>query len=718
MSQAWRDDGGRAMTAPERNRRYRANRQAKKAAGDPVAPLKSREARRRNHKAYAATPAGKAAMARRRRRLVDGRAFMAVDGEGAGTDAEGRQLYLLLRAGDRELYTGKHLTTAECLEFLCECSPEPIMVGFSFGYDVTMILRDLPPERRARLLADKPAEQGHSRYTWWKDFGIEYLPKNYIRVCRTRLVPTMGLDGRETMTRRRIEGTSRTIYETFGFFQKSFLKTILAFEVGTLAQRERIRRNKERRGQIPRITAEERRYCALECEFLADLMTIFRKTCIDANIRPRTWNGAGKLAGALHTMHETMTTARMDEVVPAAVQALANGAYYGGRFEVTRTGAIQGPVYEYDIRSAYPAAMGELPCLEHGRWVPASVEWLRKAPDDALFVAPVRFNHDPSPSGERRNLCGLPLRKRDGRLCWPVEGNGVYWAPEIRAAAKLGCRVVYKPGGWRYERQCECRMFPWVDALYRYRQSIGASLVGYPIKLAINALYGRLAQRIGNPKWANLVWAGLITALTRAKLMDAAASDPTAVLMLATDALFSRRPLAVPTGDGLGQWEVAEHKRLFLVQPGIYWGAKQPKTRGVSPGFFEEKTGIFEAAWAEYATRDRAVYDLAGRVEPPIVTLPLTLFIGLRLAQARGKPETAGQWVAQDRHFRFDWSAKRGRHTWETDDCVWTYPLAGGSGVVSEPHKSNPELVSIMDGDKAELDDQPDLIDLTPPWSE
>ncbi len=47
---------------------------------------------------------------------------------------------------------------------------------------------------------------------------------------------------------------------------------------------------------------------------------------------------------------------------------LANMAYYGGRFEITRTGLLDQPVYEYDIGSAYPDGMRYLPCLEHGRW--------------------------------------------------------------------------------------------------------------------------------------------------------------------------------------------------------------------------------------------------------------------------------------------------------------------------------------------------------------
>ena len=63
-----------------------------------------------------------------------------------------------------------------------------------------------------------------------------------------------------------------------------------------------------------------------------------------------------------------------------------------------------------------------------------------------------------------------------------------------------------------------------------------------------------LAQRIGKAAFANMIWAGLITAITRAKLNDAIALDPLNILMLATDALYSLQPLDLPLGDRLGQW--------------------------------------------------------------------------------------------------------------------------------------------------------------------
>lgn len=677
---------------------------------------------------------------RLKRQMKLGRPFIGVDGEGAGTDELGRQHYMLLRAGDRELYTGSPLTTLECLDFLCGCpaTREGILVGFSFGYDVTMILRDLPPARRAHLLSEKPQGDGLSRYTYWSGerrqsfgFGIEYLKNNYFRVCRTKLYRREWTDENGVpqveLYPRAIPGSSRTIYETFGFFQASFLKTLRAWDVGTVDERAEIEANKAERGAVA-IDQRQRDYCAMECRFLAVTMERFRAVCLDpaVNIRPRTWNGAGKLSAALHAMHETITAEALAVSLPAGVRLAASAAYYGGRFEVTRTGAIAGPIWEYDIHSAYPAMMQALPCLAHGGWREVSAAGLCDLdPACHTFVAPVRFDHHGegfARYGMRQNVCGLPIRQKSGRLFWPVQGGGVYWSCEIAAAKKLGASIACAGPGWLYEPRCDCQPFGWVEGLYEARKALGADMRGYPIKLGINGLYGKLAQRVGNPKYANMVWAGLITAMTRAALIDAAADDPRAVVMFATDSLFTLRPLAgVALGDALGQWEAKEHRRLFIVQPGIYWGASRPKMRGVPDSVLTLHVERFERAWSDYGERDRAALK-DGPCLPPVVPVPIRLFTGIRLAQARGKPETAGVWTDAPRKFDFAWHAKRGRHDWITDnggnDHVWTWPCPGAPDLWSRPHAGDAALIRQLDLEKAELAEQPDAVDLSVPWAD
>lgn len=634
--------------------------------------------------------------------------FTGCDGEGAGTDELGRQLYLLFRMGDRELFTGSRLTTAELLDFICDHPTNEILVGFSFGYDVTMILRDLDRSRLERLFQPKDMGEGKSRYTWFGDFDIEYLPKQYFRVRRMR----WDID-EEGKRKRVVAGATRTIFETFGFFQKSFVKVIGEFEIGTAAEREMIAANKARRGDFVEMSQEERDYCAMECRMLGELMEKLREYCHAAGIRPRTWNGAGKLASALHNLHETPRAEVVQETVPKAVADYANMAYYGGRFEITRSGMIDGKVYEYDIRSAYPDAMRHLPCLAHGRWRKGRLADFRGG---ALFVGTCTFNHPDFGAGY---MCGLPVRTREGHLCWPMQGGGVYWSPEIRAAEKLGAKVKVLDG-WVYEKNCDCQPFSWVEPLFDYRRSIGSSGPGYPIKLGINSLYGKLAQRKGSGPFANMVWAGLITALTRAKIMDAIAMAPGRIVMVATDGIYSLDPLPdLECGERLGQWEATEMDGLFIVQPGLYWcpAKRKRKSRGLPGKFFEEsgRTEGFENAWRHWQHSAAQDADLAF----PDCSVPLINFIGLKLALSRGKPQLAGTWKAEQRTISFDYRNKREGHHWAGNHIV-TGCKPGGPMTISLPHRDFLKAGGHepWENARAMLEDQPDYVDLSPPFKD
>jgi DNA polymerase type B, organellar and viral len=664
-------------------------------------------------------------------RRAEGRPFMGVDGEGCGVDRWGRQHYMLLRCGPSELFTGKPLTTGECLDFICSAPADHILVGYAFGYDVTQILRDLSAERLARLFADREAGEGLSRYVYWTDYAIEYLPRNYLRVARLTRRWIVREDGSHGWLYERIEGSTRTIWEVFGFFQCSFVKAIHDFDVGA-RHWPAIERQKRKRSKFVRITREIRVYCELECVLLAAMMEKFRLICHDVGIHPSQWAGAGKLAAYLHRANNTITRAALDDrlTLSPELALYANDAYYGGRFEITRVGDI-GPCHEADLRSAYPAAMLSLPCLEHGTWQRVTPAWLSNAAPEALYVSKVTFVHP-----EGTPLCGLPVRHKQGHLCWPREGGGTYWSCEIRSAETLGARIVHE-SGWRYISHCKCEPFAWVSALYKERLRLGKGTKGYPIKLALNSLYGKLAQRIGNPRYGNFIWAGLITALTRARLNETIALDPGGIVMLATDAVISRRPLALDHSEALGAWESKSFDSLFVVQPGLYWdghrAGNKRKTRGTATSVFARHMHRFEKTWRAWCESGEPAMPYrigsAWKRTVPSVSIVLTLFVGLKLAHARSEslkePEdkaralfAAGSWPRVRREFSFEWGRKRA--AWpvvrETPTCLLTYPLAGGPDFISMPHKGNMARLAELDMARLEYQDQPDgVVDMSPP---
>jgi hypothetical protein len=542
--------------------------------------------------------------------------FIGVDGEGGGVDAEGRQNYLLLQAGDRTLFKeNRRLATTECLDFILSLPRNAILCGYFFGYDSTQILRDLPLERIKRIMIPPQSTgEGKSPYTFWGPYAIDYRPRQYLRVAYV-----------DRNTLKVIPNTSRTINEVGGFFQQSFVQAITNWKIGSPDQLAMIARMKDKRAEFVTITPEVMRYCAAECKLLAELMTALREVCIQNDIVPKEWRGAGWISARLHEKYKTPKRGNLMRT--ASLDHAAINAYYGGRFEITACGLIPGPVYVYDINSAYPSAMLKLPCPFHTSWRPYRNTDLKSlAP---IAVVKTSFNHSAGAP-----LCNLPIRRK-GHLFWPRQGSGTYWSPELAAAARAGSTLKFH-GGYFAVTNCTCASHSWVAELYEKRRKLGKATIGYPIKLGLNGLYGKYAQRMGAAPWRDYTTAGLITAIARAKLIDAYVPDPGAVIYLATDALFSRRPLALDIGPGIGQWE--EQLRptgLFMVQPGVYWSPGTefaPKTRGIPRATVIEHRAEFEAAWNANASDDA----------PAPVKIPFPVFIGHRQALAWGRPEAAG----------------------------------------------------------------------------
>ncbi len=228
-------------------------------------------------------------------------------------------------------------------------------------------------------------------------------------------------------------------------------------------------------------------------------------------------------------------------------------------------------------------------------------------------------------------------------------------------------------------------MFDWVSDLYEARRRIGSNTRGYPLKLGLNSLYGKMAQRSGRAPYHDVVSAGLITAITRARLIEAIGQDPHSVVMLATDAVFSTRPLALDIGEKLGQWEEKVWPDLFIAQPGVYWSPseleKSVKSRGAprsvigpaAPRFHEVFAGFLDLlrqpGAMECVLKERLI---------PSVPITVRVFNGCRLALARGKPWLAGKWEDVARLESFEWESKRDakRITVSDEGHVVTFPPA------------------------------------------
>src|SRR5439155_15726841 len=110
-----------------------------------------------------------------------------------------------------------------------------------------------------------------------------------------------------------------------------------------------------------------------------------------------------------------------------------------------------------------------------------------------------------------------------------------------------------------YVANCECVPFAWIRDVYAMRKSMGKDGRGIVLKLALNSLYGKMAQSIGSPKFANPIWASFITAFCRSQIQDVIHSCHEkekrcgeGVAMIATDAIFTCHDLEVEESKEIG----------------------------------------------------------------------------------------------------------------------------------------------------------------------
>jgi len=480
-----------------------------------------------------------------RQEVVADRYWLGVDGEGFGRNPH---VYYLMVCGDRYIENVRGIGTAEALDFLLAAPTNARLCGYYLGYDWTMILRDMPNENIYRLLRPElrklPAEEGRGfSSVWFGDVALHYL--NGMMRIKTR--------------KRQV-----TVWDLGRFYQCSFVEALRKWETIPTDEIDAIASMKDQRATFTAEDAERiRRYSFSEVSALAKLAAQLERAHCDIGLRPATWYGPGSTATrALNTLN--IHTKRGD--IPTAVQDCADRAFFGGRFEQSRLGRVEN-VTGYDIVSAYPAQVLKLPCLEHSTW-----EHVHYPPRQGLVRWTIGDIGE-QPWGP------LPCRLENGTIVYPRGGaSGWAWANEYWAAREWS--GVFGSEGWNLITTCECRPFARVSEWFAERLRVGKSGRGIVLKLALNSLYGKLAQSVGSPKFASRVWAGMVTAGCRAELLRMMRKHGNlgSIAAVATDGLYSTETIHCPPG-GLGSWESEKHGSMWFVRPGVYWAESDDTIR-------------------------------------------------------------------------------------------------------------------------------------------
>lgn len=501
--------------------------------------------------------------------------FVALDGEGL-TRENGQHDYTLLMASDGryiEEWEINGLDTESCLQFLIETASinrGKYLVGFSFGYDGNMLLRDLTRTHVARLHeinhVDWVPRKGHRYY-------IEFIPNKWISVSYSEW-------NKEKWKWER-KGYAK-VWDVFGFYQMSFVKALESWKAAPDDVIERIALMKEQRGVFDISQIEEiKSYCLEECQLLVGLCTLLAEALEAAGIELKQWHGAGAIANALLSRENALNHIVRKPDNDALWNAILS-SYFGGRIETMVSGYVAGEIYGYDINSAYPSAIVGLPSLKGGTWEHVK-DYL---PAHSFAIWHVKWS-----LGRGTRIAPFPFRK-DGNIYYTKKGEGWYHSPEVYAAYQSGIPIEILEG-YTFTPCDDSKPFEWVADIYAERQRAKAAgdKREKVLKLGMNSLYGKFAQGVsqnGIPgRFQCYYYAGLITSTCRARILSAIMQRPDSILSVATDGIYSLEKLDLSISKTLGEWEEKEpvDDGLLFIQPGFILSryGSLIRTRGIGP---------------------------------------------------------------------------------------------------------------------------------------
>lgn len=517
--------------------------------------------------------------------------FIALDGEGENAGdlekfkvpggksyAAQSHIYTLLAAstGESLFNGGQRLQSMDCINFLLDLSmayKKGIFVIFAGSYDINHMLMFGFDKEVLKTIASGATYSFKSEDIAYQ---IEYRPRKSLTLRR-------GLSFyRDNKNNWKTKWSAKmTIWDVFGFFQENFV-SVMGKWLGTGHRHyDLIRRMKQKRGVFVNVAQSEiNAYNRAELESLVEIMHKVRDAIAGLGLTCMRWDGAGAIAAAIMRKHNIKAFKRD---TPMELIDAVSTAYAGGRIEVCKIGNHTKTVWDYDINSAYPHVMSDLPCLAHGIWRHGEGE---PPPGFTLVHCTYQFAD------------GLPFyplfyRTEAMQICFASRGEGIYWYPEYEAA-QLCPGVIEVIEWWHFEPDCHHKPFHWIIEYYKTRQhwvknpseewQRGGEKI---IKLGLNSLYGKSAQQLGGrkdraPAYHQMEWAGYITSSTRARLFSAAMSSPDNVIGFATDGIFTTTPLPYQHNNEktIGQWDVKMFDGLTLAMAGVYWWHRRGSEAG------------------------------------------------------------------------------------------------------------------------------------------
>jgi hypothetical protein len=314
-------------------------------------------------------------------------------------------------------------------------------------------------------------------------------------------------------------------------------------------------------------------------------------------------------------------------------------------------GKTRGRLFSNDIASAYPAQIAKLPSMAGGRWRQASCPTREDVFSSCMlseFLAktrgfPLTLSFYPAPQ-----------RTKEGAVAYPPDAYGIWTRDEVigmfEFRDRFGQGEIEVIEGLIFEPADPCsRPFAWVSSMFDYRTALlradNKDVRATSIKLALNALYGKLAQGVGGseepPLFASLWMAAAVTAGVRLQLLRAALTNPDNVVSFATDEIVWKSPPDIPTSapgeKELGVWGATKPIKHggVVVMSGVSHmvmdkndreDGPETKTRGFNPSNYGDRDADPKARFAKIMLEE---IPAAWEADEPEFRFPYQQYMGL-----------------------------------------------------------------------------------------
>lgn len=419
-------------------------------------------------------------------------------------------------------------------------------VWWNMDYDVTAILKHKPEILR------QVTEDGQ----WISQDGetsIFYIPNKFLKIR---------------------PGNKNVVYH---YDASQFYRQPLSKAAKNFLGKETHKLKHERENLIEHDIRDVGEYCRRDAQDAKELAELYASKLNNIDLYPKHFISQGNLAEQLIRTHADVPTWRDN---PKYANIASWKTLRGAWIDLWQRGCVN--VWKYDIKSAYPAAMIQLPDFRQGRWVRGY------EPESLVGFHLCDVTAD--------NLPPLLATYHETSLLYPEINKIRCWLtnPEIKRIQNHGhVRVI---DGTSFVPNPDAGT-PWRDLLLSLQdmKDEAESDPAYylAVKAMINSFYGKTVQKVEvedgyeTGKIFNPVAGCMTLALCRCWIYDAIHPHWDNVVAIATDSIAMDKPIKneLDIGQTLGQWEVeGENKEGIFVKPGVYQvEGERPHTRGFKP---------------------------------------------------------------------------------------------------------------------------------------